>query len=77
MISPKFSGKEYQDYSKPKQQVIEELQSIINRINNIQYTQIMCMSTRKSGDWQETIITGFQDPDTIVINIFTQLEGQL
>ena len=58
-------------------QVIEELQSVITRINNIQYTQSMCMSTRKSGDWQETIITGFQDPDTIVINIFTQLEGQL
>ncbi len=62
---------EHPEYFKSKEQVVNKLQSVINRINNIPNNQPMCMTSRKSGDWTETIISNSMEPHAFAVNIFT------
>lgn len=72
MNFPKLPPIEHPEYLKSRPQVVAELQNVINRINRIPYEPAMCMTTRRTGDWKETIITGGMYPDSFVVNIFTQ-----
>lgn len=71
MSLPSLPKIDHPEYIKSKQQVVDELQHIINRINNIPNNPPICMTSRKSGDWTETIISNYMEPHAFSVNIFT------
>ncbi|MDT3367901.1 MAG: hypothetical protein LIR40_04545 [Bacteroidota bacterium] len=56
-------------------EVIAELQKVINIISNTPDQISMSMVTRQTGVWNETIIQGGCNTNSIVVNIFTQEEA--